>query len=61
MQITLLILVLNERTSLEAVVPELLRVKHKKNFNRMLAIDGGSTDGSVEYLKKKRNSSYYSG
>lgn len=53
MQITLLILVLNERTSLEAVVPELLRVKHKKNFNRMLAIDGGSTDGSVEYLKKK--------
>lgn len=54
MQITLLILVLNERTSLEVLVPKLLKHRKNYNINDLIAIDGGSRDGSVEYLKEKK-------
>ena len=54
MQITLIMLVLNEKTSLEVIVPKILKEKKKKNFDELVAIDGGSTDGSIEYLKKKK-------
>ena len=54
MHITLLILVLNEKASLRVVIPELLKSKNQTSFNKLIAIDGGSTDGSIEYLKKNK-------
>ena len=54
MQITLIMLVLNEKASLEVIVPKILEEKKKKNFDKLVAIDGGSSDGSIEYLKKKK-------
>ena len=54
MDITLLILVLNEKTSLSVIIPELLKSKNQTSFNKLIAIDGGSTDGSIEYLKENK-------
>lgn len=47
MRIDLIILVLNEIDGLRTVLP---RIDHNL-FHRVLAVDGGSTDGSVEFLK----------
>ena len=49
-KISLVILNLNELDSLKIILPKIL--KYKKLVNEILAIDGGSTDGSKEFLKK---------
>lgn len=49
MRIDLILLVLNEIDGLRAIVPRLPR----ERFNRVFAVDGGSTDGSLEYLAEQ--------
>jgi glycosyltransferase involved in cell wall biosynthesis len=46
MKIDVILLVLNEIDGLRVVVPQIPRFA----FHRVLAVDGGSTDGSLEYL-----------
>ena len=53
MKPVLCLLVLNEYECLKKIIPKLLRKKNKLNISRIYAIDGGSTDGSIEYFKKK--------
>ena len=48
-KISLVILNLNELDSLKIILPKIL--KNKKLVNEILAVDGGSTDGSREFLK----------
>ena len=51
-KISLVILNLNELDSLKIILPKIL--KYKKLVNEILAVDGGSTDGSREFLKKNK-------
>lgn len=51
-KISLVILNLNEFDSLKVILPKIL--KYKKLVNEILAVDGGSTDGSREFLKKNK-------
>jgi glycosyltransferase involved in cell wall biosynthesis len=50
MKITLCLLVLDEKIGCEADVPKLCR----EYFDDVYAVDGGSTDGTVEYLQAQR-------
>ena len=50
MHITLCLLVRNEKPCLEVVVPRLPAPGGDSGFDEIIAIDGGSTDGSVEFL-----------
>ena len=47
--VTILALTLNEREGVEKILPKI----KKSWFNQLLIIDGGSTDGTVEWCKKK--------
>ncbi|MBM4344108.1 MAG: glycosyltransferase family 2 protein [Deltaproteobacteria bacterium] len=49
MTVDLILLVLNEIDGLRAVLPQVPR----EFFNRVMAVDGGSTDGSVEFLQEQ--------
>jgi len=49
MKITLCLLVFNERSGCEVDVPKLRR----DTFDDVYAVDGGSTDGTVEYLESQ--------
>jgi len=49
MKITLCLLVFNERAGCEVDVPKLRR----DTFDDVYAVDGGSTDGTVEYLESQ--------
>ena len=49
-KISLVILNLNELESLKIILPKL--IKYKKLINEIIAVDGGSKDGSKEFLKK---------
>tara|TARA_B100001063_G_C16761216_1_gene556046 strand:- start:10 stop:789 length:780 start_codon:yes stop_codon:yes gene_type:complete len=51
-KISLVLLTLNEIEGLKIILPQIL--KHKKKVDEILAIDGGSTDGSKEYLLKNK-------
>ena len=51
-KISLVILNLNEMTGLKLILPELL--KYRNLLNEIIAIDGGSTDGSREFLLKNK-------
>lgn len=48
--LTLVVFALNEIQGLKVVGPRIN--DHKKYLNRILMIDGGSSDGSVEYAKE---------
>lgn len=48
MKITLLVLVLNELDGMKTIMP---RIK-KEWYDQLIILDGGSTDGSIEYAEK---------
>jgi len=48
MKVTLLVLTLNEREGMKQIMP---RVK-KEWYDQLLVLDGGSTDGTLEYAKE---------
>ena len=52
MKTTLCILTKNELPCLEVLLPEILAVCKKNSIDKIFAIDGGSTDGTVEFFKK---------
>ncbi len=52
MKILLCILVKNERDCLEIILPRLLQSAAKANLDHIVAVDGGSTDGSVSFLER---------
>tara|TARA_B100000686_G_C16650747_1_gene895447 strand:- start:367 stop:1059 length:693 start_codon:yes stop_codon:yes gene_type:complete len=51
MKITLCVLTLNERPSLEVTFPKVQRFVDTNAFDEVVAIDGGSTDGTLEYFE----------
>lgn len=53
MKIALIILTLNEYDCLTKILPRVLESKHRAAFDAIYAIDGGSTDGTVEYYQQK--------
>jgi glycosyltransferase involved in cell wall biosynthesis len=50
LRLTLCLLVRNERPCLEVVLPQLPKPGAASGFDEIIAIDGGSSDGSVETL-----------
>lgn len=52
MKITLCVLTLNERPCLEEIFPKLPKLGGTGAFDDIVAIDGGSTDGTVEYFRE---------
>ena len=52
MKITLCVLTLNERPCLEEIFPKLPKLGDTDAFDDIVAIDGGSTDGTVEYFRE---------
>lgn len=52
MKITLCLLTRNELPCLEIVFPRLPRPGSEAGFDEMVAIDGGSTDGTVEFFAR---------
>lgn len=51
MKITLCLLTFNELSGCQNDVPEIKKLND--HFNEIYAIDGGSTDGTIEYLKEQ--------
>ncbi len=51
MKITLCLLTFNERACLEVVFPSIPRPSAQAGFDEVVAIDGGSTDGTIEYYQ----------
>lgn len=49
MKVTLIIFTLNEIDGMRAIMP---RIK-KEWYNELIIVDGGSTDGTIEYAKKQ--------
>ena len=54
MKTALCLLVLNEYECLRVIIPKLLKNKKKLKVSKIFAIDGGSKDQSVQYLKKNK-------
>jgi len=53
MKITLCVLALNERPCLEEIFPQLPASGQTDAFDEIVAIDGGSTDGTVEFFQER--------
>lgn len=51
MKITLCVLTLNERPCLEVTFPKVQRFVDTDAFDEVMVIDGGSTDGTLEYFE----------
>ncbi|MBC7742603.1 MAG: glycosyltransferase [Bdellovibrionaceae bacterium] len=52
MNTVLCILTLNEFESLQITLPQVIHVNEQMQCSRICAIDGGSTDGTVEFFQK---------
>lgn len=52
MHITLCILTRNERPCLDVMIPQIPPPGPEAGFDEVVAIDGGSTDGTVEYFQE---------
>ena len=48
---TLLLLTLNEIDGIKVVYPKI----NKNLFSKIVILDGGSTDGTIEWAKKKQH------
>ncbi len=53
MKVTLCLLTYNERACLEQVFPRLPPPSEASGFDQMVAIDGGSADGTVEFYRAR--------
>ena len=53
MKIALCLLTLNEKESLEIMFPQIPSPGENSGFDEIYAIDGGSTDGTLEFFKEK--------
>lgn len=53
MHTTLVLLTLNERECLEVVFPQIPPADGKSGFDQIVAVDGGSTDGTIDFFKSK--------
>src|SRR5882724_11788303 len=53
MYITLCLLTRNERQCLEKIYPLLPAPSREAGFDRIVAIDGGSTDGTVDFYRER--------
>ena len=51
MKIALVLLVRNERPCLEIMLPKIPPASPEAGYDEVVAVDGGSTDGSVEFLQ----------
>lgn len=56
MKITLCLLTLNEIDGVKHDVPLIKKIA--KNFNEVIDVDNGSTDGTIEYLRKQKITVY---
>ena len=54
MNVALVLLVRNERPCLEVILPTLPKPGSAAGYDRWVAVDGGSSDGSIELLEKHR-------
>ncbi|MCB0407241.1 MAG: glycosyltransferase family 2 protein [Bdellovibrionales bacterium] len=52
MKISLVLLTRNERECLEIIFPTIPRPGSESGFDEIVAVDGGSTDGTLEFFKK---------
>jgi glycosyltransferase involved in cell wall biosynthesis len=50
-KIALVLLTRNERPCLEVLFPKIPKPSEEQGFHEIYAVDGGSTDGTVEFLK----------
>jgi len=53
MRIALCLLTYNERPCLEQIFPLIPAASPRSGFDEMVAIDGGSTDGTIEYYSER--------
>lgn len=53
MHITLVILTLNERECLEKIFPQIPSPGQSAGFDQIVAVDGGSTDGTLEFFNER--------
>ncbi|MEZ4873259.1 MAG: glycosyltransferase family 2 protein [Bdellovibrionales bacterium] len=53
MKTSLILLTLNERECLEAVFPQIPAPGPDSGYDEIVAVDGGSTDGTLEFYKEK--------
>lgn len=53
MKISLCLLTRNERECLEQIFPRIPNPSAESGFDEIVAIDGGSTDGTLEYYKQR--------
>ena len=49
MTVSLILMTMNEITGCKLIIPRI----DKSLFDELICIDGGSTDGTIEYLKKE--------
>jgi glycosyltransferase involved in cell wall biosynthesis len=52
MKLTLCLLTYNERSCLEVIFPSIPKPSPGAGFDELVAIDGGSTDGTLEYYRE---------
>lgn len=52
MKTSLILLTKNERQCLEEIFPKLPKPCDENNFHEIIAVDGGSTDGTIEFFKE---------
>src|SRR5947207_15488336 len=53
MRVVLCLLTYNERPCLEQVFPSIPKPSPAAGFDRLVAVDGGSTDGTLEYYREQ--------
>jgi glycosyltransferase involved in cell wall biosynthesis len=52
MKVSLVLLTRNERECLEVIFPQIPKPGPESGFDEIVAVDGGSTDGTLEFFKK---------